>query len=348
MAVPGGQVVFDLFLKIGFDAFHLTRAHGVRLPGGRALFSDCDTGLSAEAVLASAGWPQRNSRSRCRAWRRHERLARGSRDRRRAGRKSVNRGRINQFTTSRRMTVFARRRRPESTYSCGCRSRPRTSQVGGRARLQGLLRERPESAPYPRFHCEDGVTLRARSTHSPESIWTGEGREAGRATERFTGLDHDLARKLRQYLIDRKSDGISPRLRAIITRRRQHIRPLNQERADSSAGTRHLQRASRRRRRRRRRLARLRPATTTTGLAFERIAAPAASRTFGLPMSIDQVVQFAATKLSRPARPAGPDGHGWPRSGEIPLRSNLECLRTRYIQQTTKTLVYTARYVSAS
>jgi hypothetical protein len=38
VAVPGGQVVFDLFLKIGFDAFHLSRAHGVRLPGGRALF----------------------------------------------------------------------------------------------------------------------------------------------------------------------------------------------------------------------------------------------------------------------------------------------------------------------
>ena len=38
VAVPGGQVVFDLFLNIGFDAFHLTRAHGVRLPGGRALF----------------------------------------------------------------------------------------------------------------------------------------------------------------------------------------------------------------------------------------------------------------------------------------------------------------------
>jgi hypothetical protein len=55
VAVPGGQVVFDLFLKIGFDAFHLTRAHGVRLPGGRALFSGCDTGLSAEVVLASAG-----------------------------------------------------------------------------------------------------------------------------------------------------------------------------------------------------------------------------------------------------------------------------------------------------
>jgi hypothetical protein len=55
VAAPSGQVVFDLFLKIGFDAFHLTRAHGVRLPGGRALFSGCDTGLSAEAVLAGAG-----------------------------------------------------------------------------------------------------------------------------------------------------------------------------------------------------------------------------------------------------------------------------------------------------
>jgi hypothetical protein len=55
VAVPGGQGVFDLFLKIGFDAFHLTRAHGVKLPGGRALFSGCDAGLSAEALLASAG-----------------------------------------------------------------------------------------------------------------------------------------------------------------------------------------------------------------------------------------------------------------------------------------------------
>jgi hypothetical protein len=53
VAVPGGQAVFDLFLKIGFDAFHLTRARGATLPGGRALFSGCDAGLSAEAVLAS-------------------------------------------------------------------------------------------------------------------------------------------------------------------------------------------------------------------------------------------------------------------------------------------------------
>ena len=55
VAVPGGRGVFDLFLGIGFDAFHLSRAHGVTLPGGRAIFSACDAGLSAEAVLAKAG-----------------------------------------------------------------------------------------------------------------------------------------------------------------------------------------------------------------------------------------------------------------------------------------------------
>ena len=55
VAVPGGQGVFDLFLAIGYDAFHLTRAESVIAPGGRALFSACDDGLSAEAVLADAG-----------------------------------------------------------------------------------------------------------------------------------------------------------------------------------------------------------------------------------------------------------------------------------------------------
>jgi hypothetical protein len=55
VAAPGGQGVFDLFLGIGFDAFHLSRAHGVRLPGGRAIFSACDAGVAAEAVLAGAG-----------------------------------------------------------------------------------------------------------------------------------------------------------------------------------------------------------------------------------------------------------------------------------------------------
>ena len=55
VAAPGGQVVFDLFLKIGYDEFHLSRAHGVTLPGGRAVFSACDAGISAEAVLTQAG-----------------------------------------------------------------------------------------------------------------------------------------------------------------------------------------------------------------------------------------------------------------------------------------------------
>jgi hypothetical protein len=55
VAVCGGQGAFDLFLNIGYDAFHLSRARGVKLPGGRAVFSACDRGVSAEAVLAEAG-----------------------------------------------------------------------------------------------------------------------------------------------------------------------------------------------------------------------------------------------------------------------------------------------------
>jgi hypothetical protein len=55
VAVPGGRRVFDLFLAIGYDAFHLARARGVSLPGGIALFSECETGRSAEDVLASRG-----------------------------------------------------------------------------------------------------------------------------------------------------------------------------------------------------------------------------------------------------------------------------------------------------
>jgi len=55
VAVCGGQVVFDLFLMIGFDGFHLSRAHGVRLPGGRSVFSACDKGVRAAAVLEQHG-----------------------------------------------------------------------------------------------------------------------------------------------------------------------------------------------------------------------------------------------------------------------------------------------------
>ena len=55
VAVPGGQGVFDLFLTIGYDAFHLSRALGATAPGGRAVFSACDSGVFAEAVLSGAG-----------------------------------------------------------------------------------------------------------------------------------------------------------------------------------------------------------------------------------------------------------------------------------------------------
>jgi hypothetical protein len=55
IAVGGGQVVFDLFLNIGFDGFHLSRAHGVKLPGGRSVFSACDGGVTAASVLEQRG-----------------------------------------------------------------------------------------------------------------------------------------------------------------------------------------------------------------------------------------------------------------------------------------------------
>ena len=55
VAVGGGQVVFDLFLTIGFDGFHLSRASGVKLPGGRSVFSACDAGVTAASVLEGRG-----------------------------------------------------------------------------------------------------------------------------------------------------------------------------------------------------------------------------------------------------------------------------------------------------
>jgi hypothetical protein len=55
VAVPGGRRVFDLFLALGYDAFHLTRAEAVRVGEGVALFSDCDRGERAEAVLSRHG-----------------------------------------------------------------------------------------------------------------------------------------------------------------------------------------------------------------------------------------------------------------------------------------------------
>lgn len=53
-AVTGGPDVFALFLDIGFDAFHLSRAGKVRLPGGRPVFPEVPV-RTPEQVLASHG-----------------------------------------------------------------------------------------------------------------------------------------------------------------------------------------------------------------------------------------------------------------------------------------------------
>jgi dihydrofolate reductase len=55
VAIPGGKLVFDLFLKIGYDEFHLARARGVKIENGIPVFSECATGRSAEEVLAGHG-----------------------------------------------------------------------------------------------------------------------------------------------------------------------------------------------------------------------------------------------------------------------------------------------------
>ncbi len=76
-AVPGGRDVFGLFLRIGFDAFHLVRAEGVRIAGGRKLFPGCADGRDAERVLKEAGlslarssWLDRAANVRLDLWRR--------------------------------------------------------------------------------------------------------------------------------------------------------------------------------------------------------------------------------------------------------------------------------------
>lgn len=55
VAVPGGRQVFDLFLAIGYDAFHLTRAEGTFVPNGVPVFSACGDGVAAEAILSVHG-----------------------------------------------------------------------------------------------------------------------------------------------------------------------------------------------------------------------------------------------------------------------------------------------------
>ncbi len=61
IAVPGGRLVFDLFLALGFDAFDLARAERVLLPDGIPVFSAAAAGKTADAVLAENGLVARGS-----------------------------------------------------------------------------------------------------------------------------------------------------------------------------------------------------------------------------------------------------------------------------------------------
>jgi hypothetical protein len=53
-AVTGGARVFGLFLETGFDAFHLSRANRVTLPGGRPVFPEVPA-KTPEEVLREHG-----------------------------------------------------------------------------------------------------------------------------------------------------------------------------------------------------------------------------------------------------------------------------------------------------
>jgi dihydrofolate reductase len=55
LAVIGGPEVYDHFLDVGYDAFHLSHAPHVRLPGGRPVFSVVASGRTPEDVLSSHG-----------------------------------------------------------------------------------------------------------------------------------------------------------------------------------------------------------------------------------------------------------------------------------------------------
>jgi dihydrofolate reductase len=55
LGIVGGTAVFDLFLDVGYDVFHLSRADKVQLPGGPPVFSQIGPGRSPEDVLSQAG-----------------------------------------------------------------------------------------------------------------------------------------------------------------------------------------------------------------------------------------------------------------------------------------------------
>jgi dihydrofolate reductase len=54
LAIIGGTEVFGLFVAIGYDVFHLSRAGNVRLPGGRPVFPGVGP-RSPEDLLAAHG-----------------------------------------------------------------------------------------------------------------------------------------------------------------------------------------------------------------------------------------------------------------------------------------------------
>jgi dihydrofolate reductase len=54
-AVIGGPRVYQLFLEIGYDAFHLSQAANVRVPGGLPIFPDVGPQRSLGDVLARHG-----------------------------------------------------------------------------------------------------------------------------------------------------------------------------------------------------------------------------------------------------------------------------------------------------
>lgn len=56
VAVSGGQRVFDMVLGgVGFNTFHIARAIGVSIPGGRPMFGAAGRGEVLESVLKGAG-----------------------------------------------------------------------------------------------------------------------------------------------------------------------------------------------------------------------------------------------------------------------------------------------------
>jgi len=55
VAVLGGPETYRMFLEIGYDAFHLTRAGKVKLPGGMPVFAQTRSGQSPEDVLCEHG-----------------------------------------------------------------------------------------------------------------------------------------------------------------------------------------------------------------------------------------------------------------------------------------------------